>query len=132
MKRIFYSSIIIFTLFFSVSTNVFAQSGSYNFAEDSGLQKTAEKTGYLNTTFNSADSLESNIGSFITILMSFLGVLFLILIIFGGIRWMTAAGNQERIGKAKNILINSSIGLVIVLAAYALSYFILNFLVGIS
>ncbi len=130
MKRLFFLLIIIFTIFFSASTKVLAQDGSYSFEENSGLKETAEKSGYLNTTFNSPDSLESNIGDFITIMMSFLGVLFLLLIIFGGIRWMTAAGNQEKIGKAKNIISNSAIGLAIVLGAYAISYFVLNFLVN--
>jgi RsiW-degrading membrane proteinase PrsW (M82 family) len=59
-------------------------------------------------------------------------VVFLILIIYGGILWMTAAGNEEKVKKAKELITEALIGLVIVLAAYAISYFVLNQLVNAS
>ena len=36
------------------------------------------------------------VGYIINLILGFLGALFLLLIIFGGITWMTAAGNQEK------------------------------------
>jgi hypothetical protein len=129
MKKFFYLLIIIFTIFFSVSTEVLADESDYDFVGDSGLRKMGEDTGYSKTIFNSADSLDSNIGIFITALMSFLGVLFLVLIIFGGIKWMIAVGNQDKIGKAKSMITSSIIGILIVLGAYAISYLVLKFLV---
>lgn len=58
--------------------------------------------------------------------LSLLGVVFLGLIIYAGFRWMTAQGNEEDVTKAKEILIQAVIGLAIVLAAYAISYFVFN------
>ena len=58
------------------------------------------------------------------LILSFVGVLFLALIIFAGVSWMTAGGNDQKIEKAKNLIINAAIGLLIVLAAYAITSFI--------
>jgi hypothetical protein len=38
--------------------------------------------------------------------------------------WMTSGGNEERVKKAKQILIAAIIGLVIILSAYAITNFI--------
>lgn len=65
-------------------------------------------------------------GSVIQTLLSFLGVIFLILMVYAGFIWMTAKGDQQKVQKAKDILTNSLIGLIIVMAAYAISYFIIS------
>jgi len=59
-------------------------------------------------------------------LLSFLGVIFVILFIYAGFLWMTAAGNEEKIGTAKKIMISATIGLAIILAAYAITYFVID------
>ena len=74
----------------------------------------------------SSDSLTTTIGSLIAVLLGFLGVIFLILIIYAGLLWMTAAGNEDNVKKAKSILLNSVIGLVILLSAYAISSFVID------
>ncbi len=58
--------------------------------------------------------------------LSLLGVVFLVLIIYAGILWLTAAGNEDRVKKAQGILKNAVIGIFIAMAAYAISYFILT------
>lgn len=64
------------------------------------------------------------IGNIIGIVLSFVGVIFLLLIIYGGISWMFSAGNEQKVEKAKGIIINAVIGLVIVFAAYFITDFI--------
>jgi hypothetical protein len=44
--------------------------------------------------------------------------------IYAGILWMTAEGNDQQVAKAKSLLINSIIGIIIVFAAYAITSFI--------
>jgi hypothetical protein len=56
--------------------------------------------------------------------LGFVGVIFLVLTIFAGFTWMTAAGNTEDIEKAKKMLEAAIIGLVIVFSAYAITYFV--------
>jgi len=97
---------------------------AYDFIEDSGLNSTAQGTGHLGIPlFNTASPL-GIIGVIIGVILSLLGVIFLVLIIYGGFLWMTAAGNEDRVAKAKKIIQNSIVGLIIVIAAYAITVFI--------
>ncbi len=65
-------------------------------------------------------------GKIINIALGAVGTIVVILFIYSGFLWMTAAGNEERITKAKRILANAIIGTVIVVMAYAISYFVIN------
>jgi len=65
-------------------------------------------------------TLSAIIGQAVNILLSFLGIIFIILIILAGYHWMTAGGNQETITNAKGSLKSSIIGLLIVVGAYAI------------
>ncbi|MFA6215835.1 MAG: hypothetical protein WC768_04680 [Patescibacteria group bacterium] len=71
-------------------------------------------------------SLGQVISFIIKIFLSFLGVLYVILIIYAGFLWMTSAGNEEKITKAKKIMTSAFIGLAIILAAYALTYYVID------
>ncbi|MFA5076048.1 MAG: hypothetical protein WC480_01375 [Patescibacteria group bacterium] len=57
----------------------------------------------------------------IRIIITFVGVLFFVLMIYGGVLWMTAGGNEEQVKKARSILIQALVGIVIVFAAYAVT-----------
>lgn len=69
------------------------------------------------------------IARIIKYLLTFLGVIFITLIIYGGFIYMTAAGASDKIDSAKNIIISASIGLAIILASYSFTYFILENLI---
>lgn len=70
------------------------------------------------------DSPDVYAGQIIGIALSFLGVIFFILILYAGFRWMLAQGNESEVEKAKQIIIAAVSGLIIVLAAYAITAFI--------
>ncbi len=72
----------------------------------------------------STDTPAVIIGKIIAAALSFLGVIFFILMIYGGFIWMTARGNDQEAQKAKDLITNAIIGLVIVLAAYAITLFV--------
>lgn len=57
--------------------------------------------------------------------LGFLALIFLVLIIFAGFQWMTSGGNEEGIKKAQSLMKNAVIGLIIILAAWSLSYYLL-------
>lgn len=86
----------------------------------------------LSTVGTAADfgteSLTAIVGSVITVFLSILGVIFLILTIYAGAIWMTAGGDGKKVDKAKGILINAVIGLLITLSAYGISVFVINLL----
>jgi hypothetical protein len=71
-------------------------------------------------------SLDSTIGKVIQVALSFVGVVFLILMIYGGYLWMTARGEEQTVTKAKSLIQAAVIGLIIVVMAYAISYFVLK------
>lgn len=73
-----------------------------------------------------SEDLTSTIGKLISALLSVLGVIFLLLIIWAGFMWMTAAGEPKKVDKAKEILITSVVGLIILLSAYAISTFVIE------
>ena len=54
------------------------------------------------------------------------GVIFLIMLLIGGIQYLTGAGNEETTGKAKKMMIDAIVGLIIVLASWAIGTWILN------
>ena len=62
--------------------------------------------------------------------MSLLGIIAVLIILYGGFKWMTAAGSDEAVGDAKKIITAGIIGLVIILTAYAIASFVINSLVS--
>ena len=73
-----------------------------------------------------SEDLTATIGKLISALLSVLGVIFLLLIIWAGFTWMTAQGDPKKVDKAKDILITSVVGLIILLSAYAISTFVIT------
>jgi Na+-driven multidrug efflux pump len=68
--------------------------------------------------------------SIINIMLGFLGILAVIIILIGGFKWMTAAGNEDGVAEAKKIIVAGIIGLVIILASWGIASFVLNNLVN--
>jgi len=66
----------------------------------------------------------------INIILGFLGIIAVGLIIYAGFLWMTAAGNEDKITLAKKIMVQASIGLLIILSSFAIATFILRVLMG--
>ena len=66
------------------------------------------------------------IGDTIGIALSFLGVFFLLFTLYAGYLWMTAQGDEEKVSKAQKILRGTAAGLLIVVAAYAISFTVLS------
>lgn len=59
-------------------------------------------------------------------ILGLVGLAFFILMIYGGVMWMVAGGNENIVKKAQSILISAFLGAVIVVAAYALTNALLN------
>ena len=69
-------------------------------------------------------NLENSLGNIIGTVLATVGTVFLVLTVAAGIMWMTAAGNEEKISKAKKILVGAVIGLIIAMTAYTITYFV--------
>ena len=88
--------------------------------EDTGLTTTGNEV-YGNAPEDIGTFIGANV---ITPVLGLVGVIFLILMIYGGILWMTGGGNTNQIEKARNIIIAAISGIVIISAAYAITNFI--------
>lgn len=70
------------------------------------------------------EGIEPIIGGLINTFLSLMGIVFLILTIYGGWKWMMAQGREEEVKKAKDVIKSSIIGLGVIFLAYAITYFI--------
>lgn len=82
--------------------------------------------GYATTTGLGTVDLRAGIMSIVNVLLGFLGIIAIIVILWGGFRWMTAGGNEEKIDEAKKIITSGIIGLVIILISWTLVFFVVD------
>ncbi len=68
----------------------------------------------------------------INVALGFLGIIAVVIVLYGGFMWMTAAGNEERISKAKQILTAGIIGLVIIVMAWAIASYVVRTLMNVT
>jgi len=115
LKKYLIISLLAFNLLLVPVTQVFAQTDL--------SQQIAEKSGYGSAT---GSTLSETVGKIIKAVLGFLGTIFLALTVYAGVLWMTAAGNEEKVTKAMGILKTSVIGLIIIVAAYSITYFVVE------
>lgn len=72
------------------------------------------------------DVLVGTVGALIVGIMSLVAV---VMVMVGGVMWMTSAGNEDRVDTAKKIMRAAFIGLAILLSAYSITNFITSTLV---
>lgn len=78
-----------------------------------------EGAGY-DTGVDSQTGLATFAGYIVQVFLSLTGIIFVIYIIYGGFMWLTSGGNEEKITKAKSILRNGIIGLIVIFSAAAI------------
>ncbi len=87
---------------------------------DTDLADFQEDTGLGDT------DIRVTIGNIVRVFLGFLGILAVLIVMYGGFLWMTAAGNADQIDKAKKVLINGAIGLLIIMSAFTIVHFVLK------
>ena len=73
---------------------------------------------------------EEIVGGYIKTGLALVGVIFLLLMVYGGYTWMIARGDETEATKAKDTITMASIGMAVVLIAYVITYFILSYALG--
>ncbi len=74
--------------------------------------------------------LKDTVADLINVALGFLGVVAVVIILFGGFKWMVAGGNDEKVSEAKRLIIAGIIGLAIILSAYAIASFVIESIVS--
>ncbi|MFA6304624.1 MAG: pilin [Patescibacteria group bacterium] len=70
--------------------------------------------------------LKETIIAVLNVLLGFLGIIAVIIILLGGFKWMTAGGEDEKIGEAKKLISAGIVGLIVILAAYAIAKYVVD------
>ena len=94
------------------------------------LNKNLQQAGETGAGYSAAGKANplSLVTNVITVVLSLLGIIFLVITIYGGYRWMLARGNEQEVEKAKGTLTTGIIGMGIVLGAYIISFNVLKYL----
>ncbi|OIO19303.1 MAG: hypothetical protein CO029_03115 [Candidatus Magasanikbacteria bacterium CG_4_9_14_0_2_um_filter_41_10] len=118
-KHILIKSLLLVGMFsLYVGSPVFAQTLSKDITTQ--IDAAGHKAG-IYTTSTPAEFF----GSFIQIILSITGMLFFVLLIYGGYVRMTAHGEDDRLKKSTKTMVAALLGLTIVLLSYAITKFVL-------
>jgi len=127
MKKITQFSLVSFSIvIFSFLFSKIAQADGVVNKINEKLDKVSKNTYYNNSEDYLGDFLLERISLIITFALSFIGVIFLLLSIYGGFLWMTAAGNDDKAKKGLDIIKTGVIGLIIIVSAYAISILVVS------
>jgi hypothetical protein len=74
----------------------------------------------------SQQDLPTVAGTVISTALTLVGLIFLILMVYAGYLWMTARGDEGQVEKALGIVKTCVIGLIVVMSAYAITFFVLS------
>lgn len=85
------------------------------------IQKGADSTGQKDT--RSAGDLAKD---FVNIMLFAIGILAVIMIIWGGIRYVLSGGDSTAISAAKKTILYAVVGLVVAILAYAIVNFVIT------
>lgn len=107
-----------FLMLFTLAAPTYAQINPQN----TGLTETAREAGLGEEPV----SLPLVVGRVISIAFGLLGLLVAIFIIYGGFIWLTARGDTAKVQKAQSMITQAVIGAFIVLAAYSITYFVIQ------
>lgn len=76
------------------------------------------------------EDVRVTVAKIIRAFMGLLGIVAVVIILYGGFLWMTSAGNEEQVDKARKVITSGVIGLAIILSAVAITQFAIGVLTG--
>lgn len=121
LTKYFFSLILLGGILFSQPSFAIGLKDGFKSDTAANLDNFAKTANY-----SAAQTPEYYIGLFLNGFFSLLGIIVMGLIFYSGFVWMTARGNEAKVTKAKENLIDAFIGLLIIIGSYALTTFILT------
>ena len=126
LQKIYINSIKLFLIILILLPSVASAGGLKNaFGANSPLDTVAKQAGV-----EDVGDVQTVAGRVINTALTMVGIIFLLLMVYGGYLWMTARGEEEQIKKAQKVITSSVIGLIVVLSAYAITVFVTKKLGG--
>lgn len=96
-------------------------------AVEEGLGQAGEAAGY--TTNLELTTIVANI---INVILGLTGMAFVIILVYAGILYLTAAGEEGNVKKAKGLIKNSVLGIIIIVSAYAIATYVFTALTAVT
>ena len=127
MKKKFFTNhkkffvVIAITIVFLFVISPFVLNNKGGVLAQGGLEQTATTAGLPTET-----SIAKIIGQIIYAILGFLGVVFIILLIYGGFTRMTAQGAPDKIKSSTGIITSAIVGIIIIIASYTITAFVLT------
>ena len=112
------AALAVLALAFVLAPEALAQFGLSEAAKGTGIPKTTEITVII--------------GRILRLVLSFVGTIFLLLMVYAGFLWMTARGDSKKVDQAKQLITGAIIGVLIVASAYAITAFVLTAATGVG
>lgn len=89
------------------------------------IKTSAQSLNYLNLDAGKSGVI-GLVGRAIKLLLAFIGSISLALYVYAGILWMVSNGNSGQVDKAKNILLWTTLGIIVMLGSYVLVDFLFS------
>ena len=86
----------------------------------SGSAADCAKTGVGATSDGTEVSVDQAAKTIVNVLLFIIGVVSVIMIVIGGLKYVTSNGNSNQVESAKNTILYAVMGLVVAIAAYAI------------
>ncbi|MEI7498063.1 MAG: hypothetical protein WCK11_02165 [Candidatus Falkowbacteria bacterium] len=122
MKK-FRHLILSLALFFSVVIPLSSAMAADTFLDtvlDQGGLSTIGKDAY-GISGAAPDDVRITVAKIINVFLSFLGIIFVVLIVWSGFEWMTSSGNKEKVDSAISRMKAAVIGLIIILVSWGVT-----------
>ena len=123
IKKSIPTAFALFSFLLTPAVVMAAPNGTY------GLDDTAKKANYIDEA-GKGDDVFTAVQKIVSTLLALVAIIFFILVVYAGIRWMTSRGSEEIVLEAKKTLESAVIGLVVITSSYALTTFIFGRLSG--
>jgi len=109
--------ILIFTGLLGVALLLWALLADISFAQ---LISPGDAPSAISEATGGEGSLRDLIKTMLNYALGFLGFVATIMVIYGGVLYVTSAGSDENVAKAKKILLYAAVGIIIILISFAL------------
>jgi len=116
MKKILLICLFLLVIYLCLIINVIPANAAFKFIE--GLTATGNKA------FGTALTIQKYAANLVRAFLMLIGIIFVALLIYGGFLYLTSAGSEDKVKKAKNSLKAAVIGLVIIFSGYTITFFI--------
>jgi hypothetical protein len=122
--------LLILTVFiFFLSTFLISNLAMAATAVEEGLNSAATKSGLATDEQkdqSATELVQARVGQVLQILLGMLGIIFLVLTIYGGALYMFPGGKEDNTKKGRSYIIYAGLGLLIVALSYAIASFVMG------